>query len=85
MRPGSKRRFCFETPDPIRLSSRAKKPLEGKKPPPGHTLRIEPGCFLEVILESARFTWPVPLPAEHEIGTEAESGPGQGNRKPSKR
>jgi hypothetical protein len=69
LRPEPGHRFCFVTPERLRISSRAKKPPEGKAGPPGRALVVKPGSSLVVYLDRTRFAWPVPLASERKRGT----------------
>jgi len=62
-------RGCFVTTAILNLSSRAKKPPEGRPSPPGRALRLVPGCRLVVSLDRTWFAWPVPLPSEKKRGS----------------
>ncbi len=62
IRPTPKRRCCYESVQPLRLSSSAKKPKKDAPAVPGRTLRLIPGCRLVVFLDRTKFVWPVPLP-----------------------
>jgi len=66
------RRDCFETSDPVRISSLAKKPKPGEPAAPGRPLILRPGCRLVVVVDRRRISWPVPLPPEPKRGNSCD-------------